>query len=270
LKRILLFVLGGLLVLGAASAVLLPSPAVVADVAGGMAAKLACSGRNLTGLTADQVLEDLKGYSSLYGLVRINYEQYPTTVTAAFPGGKQHSASFRPGIGCSLDVGDTTALDQVNVPNAIPSLASNSGELDQLLAAQLHSDNAAGLDSRALLVMQHSKIIGEAYAPGFDQSTPLLGWSMGKSLISVLFGRLQAQGKLNPDETALFDRWSDSRREISIANLLQMTSGLSFDETYLPGSDATHMLFNAYSAAEVALNQDTVHAPGTHFAYCSR
>ena len=52
-------------------------------------------------------------------------------------------------------------------------------------------------------------------------------------------------------------------------NLLQMSSGLAFNEVYVPGSDATRMLFNAYSAAAVALDKPLEHQPGRHFSYSS-
>ncbi|MFC6981513.1 serine hydrolase domain-containing protein [Microbulbifer taiwanensis] len=48
-----------------------------------------------------------------------------------------------------------------------------------------------------------------------------------------------------------------------------MASGLDFDETYAPGSDATKMLFNAHSASDIALASRTAHAPGEHFSYSS-
>lgn len=48
-----------------------------------------------------------------------------------------------------------------------------------------------------------------------------------------------------------------------------MSSGLEFDETYAPGTDATHILFTAYSASDVALKSPLTKTPGTHFSYSS-
>ena len=52
-------------------------------------------------------------------------------------------------------------------------------------------------------------------------------------------------------------------------NLLQMSSGLEFDETYAPGSDSTRMLFTEPSASDVALESSLQFAPGTHHSYSS-
>jgi len=240
------------------------------DVAGGMAAKLGCSGRYITGLSAEQVSADLKSYSGAYGLVDITNIDEEKRVMARLPPGASHSATYRAGIGCTLDIGDTGALDKINLPQRIDLAGPpSSDKLNSLLATQLQTDNAAGRQTRALLVMHNNQIVGEAHASGFDADTPHLGWSMGKSLISVLLGRLEAQGKLKVEETALFPQWSDERSQIALEDMLHMTSGLKFDEIYAPGSDATRMLFNEYSAASVALAQPAIHTPGSQFAYSS-
>ncbi len=102
----------------------------------------------------------------------------------------------------------------------------------------LAADNAAGLDTRALLVVQGGRILGEAYAPGISKDTPLLGWSMGKSVTAILLGRLQALGKVSVAERNLFPAWAaDKRASISLENMLQMSSGLAFSEDYVPGND---------------------------------
>ncbi len=280
MKRIFLGLLGLVLVLIIGSAlflrfglgVSLPAPGAVFDIAGGMAAKLGCSGRYITGLDLEQVKEDLKSYSSLYGHIYISNDDDRKQVSARFSPGGTHSATYRDGIGCSLDIGDVTALDKLNTSAWLQpksGLATNTGAADAQLLAQLNADNEQGLQTRALLLMQNGEVIGEAYSEGFDKTTPHLGWSMGKSLIAILFGRLEAKTNLQVSQTGLFAQWQDERKNLSIENLLNMTSGLEFGEVYAPGSDATRMLFNEYSASNVALEKPLVHPPGTHFAYSS-
>jgi CubicO group peptidase (beta-lactamase class C family) len=93
---------------------------------------------------------------------------------------------------------------------------------------------------------------------------------MGKSIIAILVGRLQALDRLSMAEQNLFPAWSaDTRAGISVENLLQMTSGLEFREDYVPGSDATRMLFSSPSASAVALESPIVHPPGSFFSYSS-
>ena len=67
---------------------------------------------------------------------------------------------------------------------------------------------------------------------------------MTKSILSTVFGVLQYQGKVNVQDKAPIASWqNDARKEITIHNLLQMNSGLEWDENYDEISDATKMLF---------------------------
>jgi CubicO group peptidase (beta-lactamase class C family) len=99
-------------------------------------------------------------------------------------------------------------------------------------------------NSRAVLVIYKDQIIAEKYADGFDKNSKILGWSMTKSITSTIFGILQYQQKLNVTDKAPIASWqNDSRKNITIHNLLQMNSGLEWDENYDEISDATKMLF---------------------------
>ena len=269
LSVLAVIVLGGALFLRYGLGAPLPSPGAVFDVAGGMASKLGCSARHITGLGPDQIVEDLASYSGAYGWVSIENDDDLRRVSAHLGPGSTHSATFRPGIGCTLDINDTSPLDDIKLATIEPQLLVNNGEANQLLVNQLQADNAAGLNTRALLAMRDGELIGEAYADGFDETTQHLGWSMGKSLIAVLFGRMESLSNLQVSESSLFEAWQDERSAISIEDLLQMSSGLDFQEIYAPGSDATRMLFNEYSASDVALSKPSKHTPGSHFAYSS-
>ena len=99
-------------------------------------------------------------------------------------------------------------------------------------------------NTRAVVVIYKDKIIGEKYARGFHQESKILGWSMTKSILSTVFGVMQYQGKLNVQDKAPILSWqNDARKQITIHNLLQMNSGLEWDENYDEISDATKMLF---------------------------
>ncbi len=268
-------VLAGLLTLAGVSPLSLPASI---ETGTGMSAKLACSARHLSGLDAEQIREDLASYGPALEAVSIDYDDRRGEARASLPGFSA-TARHRPGLGCALDIGDTGALDALRVPELAPAegpwprgdeVTTLREPLQSRAAAMLAEDNAAGLETRALLVVMDGAVAAEAYAPGFAPDTPLLGWSMGKTLTSVLIGHLAYTGRLDPEERALFDAWSaDDRRDIRVEDLLQMSSGLDFDETYAPGSDATHMLFAAHSASEVALGSVPAYPPGTHFAYSS-
>jgi CubicO group peptidase (beta-lactamase class C family) len=126
--------------------------------------------------------------------------------------------------------------------------------------------------TRAVIVLHQGRIAAERYAPGFDRDTPLIGWSMTKSVTNNLVGLLVADGLLHLDATAPVPEWQaegDPRRAITLADLLRMSSGLDFEEVYAPGSETTEMLFASYSAAAVAAQAPLAYPPGERWYYSS-
>nr|WP_274387421.1 serine hydrolase [Salsipaludibacter albus] len=125
-------------------------------------------------------------------------------------------------------------------------------------------------NTRAVVVVRDGRVVAERYADGFDAQTPLLGWSMGKSVANAVVGRLVADGRMALDDADLREEWAgDLRAQITMAELLHMTSGLAFDETYDPDTDATNMLFRPGSTAEFAAAKPLADDPGTAWSYSS-
>jgi CubicO group peptidase (beta-lactamase class C family) len=138
--------------------------------------------------------------------------------------------------------------------------------LDQILA----DDSLAGPGMRAIVVVHHGRIVAERYADGFSASTPLLGWSMTKSVIAGLIGALVKDGRLTLDRPAGWPPAAgDDRERIRIADLLAMSSGLRFNESYGSLSDVTRMLYLKSDMAGFARAQPLLHAPGMFWSYSS-
>jgi len=124
--------------------------------------------------------------------------------------------------------------------------------------------------TRTVLVLYKDHIIAEKYADGFDVNTPILGWSMTKSITATMFGILQKQGKLSVNQSHLFKDWEqDERSKITLSDLLHMNSGLEWDENYDELSGVTRMLF---LDKDMSLSQQKMPAkfkPNTHWNYSS-
>ncbi len=98
--------------------------------------------------------------------------------------------------------------------------------------------------TRTVLVAYKNQIIAERYSEGFTENTPVLGWSMTKSVLATLYGILEHQGKIDLYSPAAVEAWqNDERKNITIDHLLRMQSGLAWDEDYTAISDVTKMLF---------------------------
>ncbi|MEM9622502.1 MAG: serine hydrolase [Pseudomonadota bacterium] len=245
-----------------------------------LAAKLACSAHHLTGMPEKAASEEIYSYVPLGDWLRVDYRRDNRLVAATLMRTSTKTATYRPGLGCTINNGDTSAVDalvvaplpaEVTAPWPAGNMVDSINPGMQTLADSiLQRDNAAGYNTRAIAVVHQGKLVAEAYADGFNSESQLMGWSMGKSLTSTMLGHLAYRGQLDVNENNLFADWqNDQRATITLQNMLQMTSGLDFNEAYVAGSDATRMLFTANSSAAVALASPAAHMPGQHFAYSS-
>ncbi|OFE12966.1 hypothetical protein PHACT_07295 [Pseudohongiella acticola] len=248
-------------------------------VATGIGAKLLCSSRFVSGLSPEQSFDDLVQYSSILQYLDVSYDDANQEVTTSLFGMATKTASYQPGLGCytehdGFDERSTADIQPMPVFNSRwphgTRVETIDAQMQRTLDAMVAEDNNNGLDTRALLVVKDGDIVAESYAQGAGPDTPLLGWSMAKSLTSVMLGNLAYQDQLDVDEQLDFASWSeDKRADIRIRDLLTMTDGLDFSEQYNPGDDATAMLFTEPSASGYAIARPALHAPGTRFNYSS-
>lgn len=124
--------------------------------------------------------------------------------------------------------------------------------------------------TRAVLVIYKNQIIAEKYANGFDKHSKFLGWSMTKSITSAVVGIMDKKGLVNIHQNNLFKEWSqDNRKSITLNNLLQMNTGLEWDEDYNTMSDVTKMLFLEEDMSATQLNKPLIGKPNESWNYSS-
>ena len=88
--------------------------------------------------------------------------------------------------------------------------------------------------------------------------------------MSTVFGILEHQQKINIQDKAPVESWqNDARKEITIHNLLQMNSGLEWDENYDEISDATKMLFLERDMTKVQEEKPLIGKPNETWNYSS-
>ena len=100
-------------------------------------------------------------------------------------------------------------------------------------------------DTHAFLVVRGGALVFERYNVGASVPYLQYSWSMAKSITQALTGILVKQGRLDIYAPAPVPGWrGDARREITVDQLLRMSSGLAFREDYVDGliSDVFPML----------------------------
>ncbi len=155
------------------------------------------------------------------------------------------------------------------LPDEVDTDALNRA-LDYAIANHEHSQN-----TRAVVAVYKGRLIGERYATGVPRDMPHLSWSQGKSITAALIGVLIEQGELELDQPAPIEEWQgDARREITIRNLLHMSSGLDFNNLGLgaPRSLSTEnhhfrIYFDGINVFEHALSFPLEAEPGTRWEY---
>ncbi len=139
-------------------------------------------------------------------------------------------------------------------------------------------------ETYAVVVVSGGRLVYERYGgalPRFDgpgrpvlPDTPLLSWSVAKSMLHAVVGMLVADGTLDPAAPADVPEWTapgDPRGAITLDDLLAMRDGLAFAEDYEDAetSDVLQMLFGRGRAdmATFAADRPLAAPPGSRFAY---
>jgi CubicO group peptidase (beta-lactamase class C family) len=138
------------------------------------------------------------------------------------------------------------------------------------VAAILDDPRMTGPGMRAIVVVHDGSIVGERYGDGFSAETPVLGWSMTKTVNAAIAGTLIGDKRLSLDDSGLFEGWeSDKRGGIRLADLMSMSSGLAFNEDYGDVTDVTRMLYLQPDMAAFAADKPLAHDIGKTFGYSS-
>jgi CubicO group peptidase (beta-lactamase class C family) len=231
---------------------------------------------------------DRDGIRSLRWLLRYQLERATRTVDASTLGLFASHAVFREGFGCVLIHGSRqpyllrSDLEALKTPKTLPLLPEIA---DPAVVEPSDAALKAALDhafeeparppfrrTKAVVVVRDGRVIAERYAEGIGVNTPLLGFSMTKSVVNALIGIMTQQGLTSPSLPAPIAEWrapTDPRREIEVGHLLQMTSGLALDETNSGFDPSSQMVFLRDDMAGFAVQALLIAPPGTRWHYSS-
>ncbi|MER8773205.1 MULTISPECIES: serine hydrolase [unclassified Mesorhizobium] len=259
------------------------APPELIRVGSGYSAKIVCSNVFIAGRDADDVLAvDVQAPGHpLLKLMRVSVDKEKGTVSAGLFGGLGKSVAVaRDGLGCaSVPDSDIAAAKAVAgvaptpapLPDAIwPEGDKADASQDPEVTAILDDPALTGAGMRAVVVVKNGRIVAERYGDGFSEKTPLLGWSMTKTVNAAIVGTLMKDGKLAITNQGLFRPWqADGRAVISLADMMAMSSGLEFNEDYGDVADVTRMLYLEPDMAAFAGSKPLTGEVGKVFSYSS-
>jgi len=131
-------------------------------------------------------------------------------------------------------------------------------------------------ETRAVVIVQGGRLVLERYAPGFGPDTPLISWSMAKSITQAMVGIAVSKGLVDIDRPMGNPRWAkgDPRAAITWRQWMNMVDGQKFREIGVfdvTEHDSARMLFGQgrRDVAAYAAALPLVHPAGKRWNYNS-
>ena len=246
-------------------------PIITGYAAKNLASAVFISGRK----QADVEALDLRFSFIKFNKNKVDYEK--KTVTSRFLWAKS-VAAYREGYGVTLLRGkNNEAFLSARYPLPEDLYADYLEWGDKELSARLEPIADALVDQRsynghpfAFVVLHEGKIVAERYDSGISAGTQLLSWSMAKSFTNAITGIMAGDGLVDIHAPLDIPEWQgDGRKNISLNDLLQMQSGLQWNENYGNRSDVNLMLHREADMGLYALSMPLAYEPGTHWYYSS-
>lgn len=257
------------------------------NIISGYAAKNMCSCLFEADRTQDFVIATDNDFSPI-NIAKYEVDTTSKKVTASVMGMMKRTAMYQEDLGCQLLLKNNQSpeLSYYPVPHNYPdeapfpngneepkdSIFSNIDymKLQQTVASLFDKEGIDSLKTRSLLIIYKNHIVTEKYDDDFDKDSKILGWSMAKSVLATMFGVLEKQGNIDLNATHLFPEWeSDERKNITLRAMLQMNSGLEWEENYDKISDVTKMLFLDKDMSQMQLHKPLEFEVNSHWNYSS-
>ena len=180
--------------------------------------------------------------------------------------------------GADSDTNDADSPDEVIFPGADWELSSPETEGFDAEALE-HALDAALIptaNTQGVVVVRHGKIVTERYADGAASDSWAASWSVAKSFASALVGIAVDEGNISSVDTPMttwFPDWeARGLGDITLRHVLQMSTGLQWNEDYNPSNGPSDIIALVTSHADqlayaAALPKEA--EPGTVFNYSS-
>lgn len=242
-----------------------------------------CSGVFVSGMQPERAFSesfaDDNGLARLLPHIRYAVDRANRRITVDWRRHFASVATFYPGYGCAQpwETPNAATLDAARAVHSsaetLPLVDTTEPRLRDALA-RAFAEPASGprRNVHAIVVLHDGQIVAEQYASGFTPDTPLLAYSVSKSVINALVGILVKQGRLDVHARAPVAAWNDpgdARHAITLDTLMRMTSGLALKEADTGFDPVSIMMFQMRDMAGYAAQARLTAEPGKTWDYSS-
>jgi CubicO group peptidase (beta-lactamase class C family) len=250
-----------------------------AKIGVGYSSKQLCSGVHVAGLPPEFIIERdiqprLASVSWLAHWLQTDVGDYGASATILTASA---ISSYYPGYGCTLHGADMTLPVVADMPPIATPVVDNAA-LSTIIDRAFEEPDDGGRNTLAFAVIHRGELIVERYADPVNNATRMQSWSMNKSLMASFIGLQVARGAMSLDDSVVArlrsldapdDILANLSPDLTVRHLLSMTSGLDFDERYVPGDDVSKMLYGDGPMWQVPARQPQKADPGSVFDYSS-
>lgn len=124
--------------------------------------------------------------------------------------------------------------------------------------------------SIAFLVIKDTCILHESYWDHYSEKSQSSSFSMAKSIVSLLVGIAIDEGlieSVNDPVSKYISEFKDKKYQISIRDLLTMSSGLEWDENYFNPFSVTTKAYYGKDLNKLVLKSKSIEKPANQFKY---
>ncbi len=257
----------------------------------GYAAKNIASGVFVAGRTQESIeKEDINFFPVRYTKNTVDYDK--GIVISKLLGIWKSEAVYNEGLGCTL-VRDFSTEDVLNMDYPEVTLPEGNRDTIPWPAGDLLADTIpAGINLQklsdmldrvfedtvnykgtfAVTVVYKDQIVAERFRSDLGPDNLFLSWSMAKSFTNAMVGAMVSDGLIDINAPMNVKKWAkDDRKNITLDNLLHMTSGLEFSEAYykMRLTNTTTMLLKNGDMGDYATSKKLLFEPDSVWSYSS-
>jgi CubicO group peptidase (beta-lactamase class C family) len=271
------FVVG---VLAVTVLMLIPSLQHLLHIASGYSAKMMCTGIFMSQRSYSSIFENELGvgHSNILIGVSVHWDDYSVSTSVLGMGPMisellhlpvRKAVYLGPKYGCQLEVENFNSVkpkwdrkNRTDISTEILPVSSSHNELDikcvrNIISYDFGIEAAKQNQTRAIVVRHEGEVVAEGYQEvlGITAETPLLGWSMTKSVFGVLVGVAIQEGLLELDTHLELRHMNASHKQrvqqmngnqpLTFRDLLGMSDVLAMEEDYGITREVVSMLYGA-------------------------
>ena len=170
-------------------------------------------------------------------------------------------------------IDDYSIFDNHTIPASQPVPWRLSPQYGQIKIPDTLEQYLTALKSIGLLVVQNRQIVVEKYWNGYSDSSLSNSFSIAKSISGLLIGAAIYEGKIgsvhDPVGKYLPEFAEGEKKKVKIADLLTMSSGSDWNESYANPLSVTTELYYGSDVYKTATGVNIVKTPGTYHSYKS-